>query len=249
MDRKHCVSKLLLAFILILLASACVTVRRSELATRSYIPVNGTDTKVNRPPLNTETQVEVGQSMVSSYRRVVRPAIVLKDTIVHRGVNLGRAFTLTIPAGKLVARASDSGGTYYEAANLLTFEVGAGAISVSGGVFIPNNPGSPTEIYWLAPGSQVPLNDVHSGIRYESTTIEERGVSSFQRELIYTGVSQNTISLLYREFSDNTARPAFSQALQYDLTKGDTIGFGGARFQIITANNVSIKYKVLHYLE
>ena len=79
-------------------------------------------------------------------------------------------------------------------------------------------------------------------------TIEWRA-DSFKRELVYSGVSQNTISILYREFSDNMARPAFSQDLKYDLSQGKEIGFKGARFEVTKASNTGIVYKVLKALD
>jgi len=47
---------------------------------------------------------------------------------------------------------------------------------------------------------------------------------------------------MYREFKDNLARPAFTQEVTYDLQIGDEIGFKGARFKILEANNTQIKY-------
>jgi len=67
--------------------------------------------------------------------------------------------------------------------------------------------------------------------------------------LVYGGVSKGTIAISYREFSDKTARPAFTQELKYDLSEGDVIGFRGARFKIIKAGNVSLRYVVLKPLD
>jgi hypothetical protein len=75
-----------------------------------------------------------------------------------------------------------------------------------------------------------------------------RGINYFTREVIYTGVSQNTVFILYREFITDIARPAFSQELKYDLSQGDIIGFKEARFKIIKATNTNIKYIVLKHL-
>jgi hypothetical protein len=85
------------------------------------------------------------------------------------------------------------------------------------------------------------------GITY--TTYEEWDTNSFKRELVYSGVSQNTISILYREFKHDIARPAFSQELKYDLAQGNEIGFRGARFLVLKAGNTSIRYKVLRALD
>ena len=75
------------------------------------------------------------------------------------------------------------------------------------------------------------------------------GADSFRRELIYSGVSRGSVTLEYREFSNDLARPAFSQTLTYDLEEGRTIGFRGARFEIISADNLSLKYRVLKHLD
>jgi hypothetical protein len=45
------------------------------------------------------------------------------------------------------------------------------------------------------------------------------------------------------------ARPAFSQELKYDLAQGTAIGYKGARFEVIRANNTGISYKVLKSLD
>lgn len=71
---------------------------------------------------------------------------------------------------------------------------------------------------------------------------------SFKKELLYLGKSGNTINLTYREFSDNFARPAFTNNLQYDLGDGNVIGYQGARFKVISADNTSITYEVIKHL-
>lgn len=75
------------------------------------------------------------------------------------------------------------------------------------------------------------------------------GDNSLKRELVYSGVSQGTITLLYREFKNDFARPAFSQELRYDLKEGDEIGYKGARFKVKRANNLGIKFSVIKHLK
>lgn len=69
--------------------------------------------------------------------------------------------------------------------------------------------------------------------------------SCFIKELIYNGVSDNTITLTYREYQKDMIRSAFQQTLTYDLSKDKTIGFKGLRIEIIETNNTNIKYKLL----
>ena len=70
----------------------------------------------------------------------------------------------------------------------------------------------------------------------------------FRRDLVYSGVSQGTVLISYREFNDNLARPAFTQDVRYDLKDGAEVGFRGARFEILKATNTAITYRVLKTL-
>lgn len=67
---------------------------------------------------------------------------------------------------------------------------------------------------------------------------------SLKKELIYNGKSKDSIKLLYREFNDDMARPAFSQELSYDLAESKTIGFRRMKIEIIEATNSYIKFVV-----
>ena len=44
-------------------------------------------------------------------------------------------------------------------------------------------------------------------------------------------------------------RASFQQEVSYDLKIGEVIGFKGARFKIIEANNVQVKYESLKLSE
>lgn len=64
-------------------------------------------------------------------------------------------------------------------------------------------------------------------------------------ELIYTGTSGDSITLLYREFTpNNLARPAFFQNLTYS-SKSEFIRFKKIKIQIHQATNESITYTVI----
>lgn len=68
---------------------------------------------------------------------------------------------------------------------------------------------------------------------------------SFVAELVYSGLSQNTIRIAYREYKDDLARPAFYQELTYDLNESRTILFRTISLEIIEATNSYLKYRVI----
>ncbi|MBY7931808.1 hypothetical protein KW473_18985 [Vibrio fluvialis] len=68
---------------------------------------------------------------------------------------------------------------------------------------------------------------------------------SFQQTLIYSGKIGNKVNISYREFSNSTARPAFNNEAEYDLSESNVIGYKGALLEVINANNTSITYKLI----
>lgn len=69
----------------------------------------------------------------------------------------------------------------------------------------------------------------------------------FKSELVYQGVAAGVLRLLYREYSENLARPAFQQELTYTMeAQGPTeVGFRGLRLEVLGADNSGIRYRVV----
>lgn len=84
-----------------------------------------------------------------------------------------------------------------------------------------------------------------SNMPYEKTMLNVANDNSFQQTLLYNGRVGNKINIGYREASNNMARPAFNNDVEYDLSESKVIGYKGARIEIMDATNQSIKYKVI----
>ena len=69
--------------------------------------------------------------------------------------------------------------------------------------------------------------------------------TGFQQTLLYSGKIGNRITLGYREFSNDLARPAFNNDVSYDLSESMVLGYKGARLEVIRATNSEITYKVI----
>lgn len=237
----------LLVPVLLVGALACATMAPSVLTTRRFFPLAVEGKEVVRPPLDTEVVAEVGETMIEEGYVYTRPAIRILEPVVHQGVSKGR-FTLRIPSGILVASGTAGPGpvpgTYYQAEEPLQFRA-VGDFQVRGGVFVPDSEEAPPEIYWHATDTGLPLVDPNLELRFERITHEDWRSDSFRRQLVYNGRSGPTIKLLYREFSEERIRPAFTQEVTYDLDQGETIGFKGSRFQVFEASNTTIRYSVL----
>jgi len=67
----------------------------------------------------------------------------------------------------------------------------------------------------------------------------------FKYELIYQGIDRGVVRIAYREYTDNLARPAFSQDLTYTLQGALTeVRFRNMSLEIQSANNNEITYIV-----
>jgi hypothetical protein len=70
-----------------------------------------------------------------------------------------------------------------------------------------------------------------------------------QKELLYLGLSQSTITLKYREYWRGVSRPDFSLDVRYDLSQSKSIGYRESRFEILDVNNTTITYRTMTHLQ
>ena len=89
--------------------------------------------------------------------------------------------------------------------------------------------------------------EVHQVGVFQVADMTSISATGFKRELLYNGKTKDNIRILYREFSGDLARPAFSQELMYDLSESRVIGFKDIRIKIIEATNTNIKYEVIEF--
>lgn len=78
----------------------------------------------------------------------------------------------------------------------------------------------------------------------EESFVEE-GDAAFRAEMIYSGMSGQTIRTVYREYSGNFIRPAFTQELQYDLSQDSTIAYRSIEIELLEASNSRLRFRVV----
>jgi len=116
------------------------------------------------------------------------------------------------------------------------------------GIFIPNEKELPIG-FMVNRGVMFPLNFVASDLRSESSTDPYYDPDLMTQQLIYNGRTGESVKFLYREFKGDIARAPFQQNITYDLKIGEVIGFKGARFKILKADNVSLEYEVIKHFD
>jgi hypothetical protein len=188
------------------------------------------------PPLNTVSVANVGDEMLKQGKFVERDAIFLARSM---GVGLMSPYTL-LP-GYYVKTGEDEDSEFY-----LPAEGGDGGHINKAALA---DPWESIQLYKHEPKVGI-VTVFHVHVLSDSDGIKRTkhlllSDNSFQQTLIYSGKIGNKIKIGYREFSNNQARPAFNNDVDYDLDESKTIGYKGARIEIIEATNEFVKFKVL----
>jgi hypothetical protein len=203
------------------------------------------------PPTGVETNAELGAPMIKTYLVAELPAYELSSPFRHvtnYRDNLRMSIDLPIGVLELVNRDSNGGSFFLSPSGVtVRYEVNnqfANPEVFKGGIHVASN--GAVSVFWIWDEDRLAnLSPASNFSAKRITTKRAPREALFQRELVYSGSTQATLSLLYREFKDNLARPAFTQDLKYDIARGSVIGFNGARFEVIEAGNTAIKYRVL----
>ena len=187
---------------------------------------------IDYPPVGVETTAFVGDEMLAKGSKTTVNAISLKHT-----TSVGLLGSYTFSPGIYTQVGYSENKTFYSPTSYGMVQKSALA-DPYGGMYIDH---SKREICGVSSLG----GTVCSEADYEITKHTTNDMLSFQQTLLYSGKIGNKVNISYREFSNNKARPAFSNDVEYDLDESNVIGYKGALLEIINATNQSIKYKVL----
>ncbi|MFN7550297.1 MAG: hypothetical protein ACK59M_17850 [Pseudomonadota bacterium] len=183
------------------------------------------------PEAGARTKVSVGQVMVSKYDYLSQGGATLRSA-VESSFWTGRS---GLTAGSQLVSAISSGEEVYCQPPA---RLGAPCLKDE------NNDGRFDRAYtmnaygFLVNGVDIPPAEYRTG--------DKRIEDGFKYELIYQGVDNGVVRIAYREFTENLARPAFSQELTYTLD-GDSetkFRFREVSATIHAADNNEIDYTV-----
>jgi hypothetical protein len=202
----------------------------------SYRPIQPERTQINFPEANTTTTKELGDTLLLKLHEFKNDAIEVFNPI---SVSI-----LTYPAGTYVAMGeSDDGNLVFYEANIMS---SLGYSPRKGGFAIPksNHEGRINNVIGWQVSPKNGWAETDKSISFLRKKSRQLGLPFLKLELIYNGKVGSNIKFLYRELSNNMMRTPFTQDIQYDLNESKTIGFKGARIDIIKATNRQIEYIV-----
>jgi hypothetical protein len=212
----------------------CVGLSLGACATPSsnYTPVAR---EVSAPPIGVVSTARVGDIMVEQGRYQEQDAIKIVDKVKVGGIG-----TYTFTPGHFIKTGENSSGEYFNVSNI----PGSGSVEPAAisdpflSLLIERDSNS------LCAVTVFSVKVCKNGVLIQRIKVPSLTSDAFQQTLIYSGKIGNKINIGYREFSNNTARPAFNNDVEYDLSDSKTIGYKGAVIEIVEVNNQFIKYIV-----
>jgi hypothetical protein len=188
---------------------------------------------ISEPPINTEQTRTVGEEMV-------RQGTYKDHRALYLSTETKPVWAYTMFPGYYLKHGEDEDGEYFQPNN-----------NIEEGGRIEKNPFADPYISVMTKKSTNELCVVTTmsfaacgNEKYEFRNHQGFSQDSFQQTLIYNGRVGNKINIGYREFSNNRARPAFNNNVEYDLSESKSIAYKGARIEVIDATNQMIRYRV-----
>lgn len=233
---------------IICLLNACAT--GPKLPNERFQKLETEHKRISVPEVDSVATVEIGTSMISSYDGKIVESIIVNEPYKVSGVNYnGFNFIVDLQPGNFRIEGFGADGTYYSCGSLDFFVVFAGASTpVQGGIYVPNSDPVKTDFWWYSGYGGPAYRSPAPGIKFSKGTKTEIAREFLRRELVYAGISGSSVQVTYKEFVNDIARPAFTQELKYDLSQSKVIGFQGARFEVISASNTDITFKVISHM-
>lgn len=199
-----------------------------------------TVTKLSFPELETERKSSIGESLVSYSKLKQYDAIRIEKSSDY-SVCL---YEIRIPAQMAYASEYDkkTGNLEYRAEIMFNNFATDGFVPMGSMLLSTENDGSYS--FKHSCGSRQSLaSDVYK------TKADKSDSYNFTQELIYNGRVGDDVKFVYREYSNDMARSAFSQQAQYDLNLSNIIAFKSAKLKIIEATNEFVVYEVLSHFD
>lgn len=187
---------------------------------------------IDYPSIGIENTVYVGDEMLAKGSKTTVDAIDLKKI-----TSVGLLGSYTFYPGIYMQVGHDGNKIFYSPKDLNMVKKSILA-DPYGGMYVDHRT---KEICGVSVfGGTVCSNAEYDVVKYTSTEM-----LSFQQTLLYSGRVGSKINIGYREFSNNKARAAFSNDVEYDLNESNVIGYKGSLLEILNATNQSVTYKVI----
>jgi len=220
--------------------------------------IDPTPTIIEIPEVPGDVSVAVGETIVAKARIYTYRGIELQKPIEARqrgGSGAGRPSVIIQPQ-YLVARSADSKWVYYTGNVIykaggttnMTGELGTGGLQnrVGGLRFSKEDP---AEIEIWVRQHRGRGFFIEEPPEYREATIGGGGEFNEAEELVYSGMQNDEIQIIYRKHVGAAAEPAIEESISAPAAAGAKIAVKGASFEVLEATADHIRYRPLKNFE
>ena len=192
------------------------------------------------PPIGTVQTAVVGDVLYSEFEYTGNSGAVATSAF-EQGIGLGGS--VTVPVGTPLYASDIDGRKGYCTAALTYSDPLVGPYR--GTCWFDANSDKRFEEFWVMPGAVPITYETDVPLAYRSTEMSNTA-GGYKNEIVYQGLDGNVLRMLYREYVDNMARPAFQQELTYNVNPaGPTqIRFRSVSMEVTSAQGSDITYTV-----
>lgn len=202
------------------------------------VPQPQVTTKIGeRPSVGETAEARVGDVLYEKFDYRTVQAWRLLDPF-KRDYNWCLGCSIDIPAGALLELGPTTSAELCTVDGFVKAKFGPAQV-----VCLQRHPTRSEFLQFRVPGTLGGTLDIAKPLRFEET--EVMAGEGFKAEFVYQGLAGDIVRLLYREYVDQLARPAFQQDLTYTLAGGaGELVFRDLTLQILEVNSSSIRYRV-----
>jgi hypothetical protein len=207
---------------------------------------------IDFPEIGIEVTRGIGDRLVAKGVRVTGPAILAIDYVKFgKAVGEGSIMTcaFTVAPGTYFKRGnykmqSGNADCFGAASAQTTLADGSTNFNCPGQLFVGDICVDDDDRYFFAlgPARHYLEQDFE---KVSVTTGVVNSPTNFVQELLYNGRVGDNLRFVYREFSNDIIRPAFTQEVQYDYGASQVVGFKQLRLEVVEATNTALTYKLL----
>lgn len=242
----------------VLIGFCAMTMHWSGIALAQGDPIEPTPTVIEIPEESGQLSVAIGETMVAKARIYTYRGIELQKAIEARqrgGSGAGRPSVIIQPQ-YLVARSEDSkwlyftGNVIYKQGGVtnMTGELGTGGLQNRvGGLRFSKEDSSDIEI-WVRQHRGRGFH-IEEPLEFREATIGGGGEFNEAEELVFGGVKDEQLQIIYRKHIGAAPEPATEEIINVSQADGSEVSVKGASFEVIEATADGIKFRILKNFE
>ncbi|MGF1669141.1 MAG: hypothetical protein ACFCU6_01730 [Balneolaceae bacterium] len=182
------------------------------------------------PDLNSLNIAEPGDVMYMEFRFRVNPSVRLKTNLESRYGNVSSNVRLS----KMIKDGKEVYGTISITGESITY------------LSDENDNGEFDNIMVQARRGATNWRDLETSVPYEEAPGIKSETGGFERELVFVGIKDDRIEVIYREYSDDLIVPSIEETIYFKPERDGTalIEYLGAKIEVISAMDDKLKYKI-----